>query len=99
MGQTIEKRFFLGTVRVVCQALLVAALAVVAIDIAEISVNARSVPATVDPGVAATEVLARIPGAQNANDLLSVTPDSGIHVPNAAGFVIPQALNGALLDD
>lgn len=99
MGQTIEKRFFLGTVRVVCQALLVASLAVVAIDIAEISVNARNAPATVDPGVAATEVLARIPGAQNANDLLSSATDSGIHVPNAAGFVIPQALNGALLDD
>ena len=99
MGQIIEKRYFLGTVRVVCLTLLVAALAVVAIDVAEISVDARSAPVSLDPGVAATDVLARIPGAENANDLLSSQPDSGVQVPNAAGFVIPPALQAALLSD
>lgn len=99
MGQIIEKRYFLGTVRVVCLTLLVAALAVIAIDVAEISVDARSAPVSLDPGVAATDVLARIPGAENANDLLSSQPDSGVQVPNAAGFVIPPALQAALLSD
>lgn len=99
MGQPIEKRFFLGTARVVCLTLLVAALAVVAIDVAEISVDARSNPATLDPGVAAAEVLARIPGSENANDLLSSRPDSGLQVPNAQGLVIPPALKTALQSD
>ena len=99
MGQIIEKRYFLGTVRIVCLTLLVAALAVIAIDVAEISVDARSAPVSLDPGVAATDVLARIPGAENANDLLSSQPDSGVQVPNAAGFVIPPALQAALLSD
>jgi hypothetical protein len=97
MDQIIEKRFFLGTVRVVCLTLLVVALAVVAIDVAEISADARSAPVSVDPTVAATDVLARIPGAENSNDLLSSRPDPGVQVPNADGFVIPAALKNALL--
>jgi hypothetical protein len=99
MDQIIEKRFFLGTVRVVCLTLLVVALAVVAIDVAEISADARSAPVSVDPTVAATDVLARIPGAENSNDLLSNRPDPGVQVPNADGFVIPAALKNALLTD
>jgi len=99
MDQIIEKRFFLGTVRVVCLTLLVVALAVVAIDVAEISADARSAPVSVDPTVAATDVLARIPGAENSNDLLSSRPDPGVQVPNADGFVIPAALKNALLTD
>lgn len=99
MGQPIEKRFFLGTARVVCLTLLVAALAVVAIDVTEISVDARSNPAAIDPGVAAAEVLARIPGSENANDLLSSSPDNGLQVPNAEGLVIPPPLRAALQSD
>jgi hypothetical protein len=99
MSQPREKRFFLGAVRIVCMTLLVASLAVVVIDIAEIAGGTHVPTAHVNPAVEATEVLAKIPGTETANDLLSDAPDSGLKVPNAEGLVIPQALKSALLAD
>lgn len=95
----VEKRLLFGIARFLCLTFLLGALAAIVVSGVAIYTNGRGDGSVVYPAVPATEVLSGIPGAESANDLLSNAPDSGIHVPNAAGFVIPKALDSALVGD
>jgi hypothetical protein len=95
----IERRLLFGIARVLCMMFLIGALAAIVVSGIAIYTNGRGGRSVVYPAVSATEVLAGIPGSETANDLLSNAPDSDIHVPDAAGFVIPPALDSILTGD
>jgi hypothetical protein len=95
----VEKRLLFSIARVLCLTLLVAALGAIVISGVAIYTNGRGGATVVYPAVSATDVLSGIAGSESANDLLSNAPDSEMHVPNAAGFVIPKALDVVLVSD
>lgn len=98
MPSPVPKHRVLSAARIVCQIFLVTALiAVVAVLAAIWAGDARSLP-SVNPSVSVAEVMSKIAGSESANDQLSF-PDSGVRVPNADGYAIPQALDAVLKDD
>lgn len=95
----VEKRVVFSIARTFCVMLLGGALAAIVVVGIALAMNGQPSEATSDSIIPAAEVLSKIPGSESANDLLSTPPDSGIHIPNAAGFVIPEALHAVLTNN
>jgi hypothetical protein len=99
MSSPVPKHRVLSATGIVCKIILFVALAAVLAILAAILTSAsRTLPST-SPSVSVAGVMSKIAGSESANDRLTSPSDPGVHVPNADGYTIPQALHDVLKDD
>jgi hypothetical protein len=99
MPSPVPKHHVLSATRIVCKIFLFATLCAVVAILAAILASASRVLPSTSPPVSVADVMSKIAGSEAANDQLASLPDSGVHVPNADGYTIPQALDDLLKED
>jgi hypothetical protein len=99
MASPVPKHRVLSAARIVCKIFLFATLSAVVVILAAILVSASHTLPSTSPSVSIADVMSKMAGSESANDQLTSLPDSGVQVPNANGYTIPQALHDVLKDD